>query len=128
MQSLGQWKQTIDQMFSRWLHGVDNPKLIRFVRDEMGSYGFEMWPRAGREISTAYTKEGNPLKALSRLKPHVPTLHLCVHSEDPGYLPAQQSFAAANPWFAVRELKAHSHFPMFEVPDQIVSTIEGFVR
>lgn len=59
--SPGQWKQTIDPMFSRWLHGVDNPKLIRFVRDEMGSYGFEMWSRAGHEISTA-------LKAMYREK------------------------------------------------------------
>lgn len=128
MQSPGQWRQTIDQMFSRWLHGVDNPKLIHFVREEMGSYGFEMWSRAGREISMAYAKEGSPLKALSRLRPPIPVLHLCVPSEDPGFLPAQQSFAAANPWFAVRELKAHSHFPMFEVPDEIVSAIEEFVR
>jgi len=50
-----------------------------------------------------------------------------VPSDDPGYLSAQQSFAAANPWFAVRELKAHSHFPMLELPDPIVSTIEEFV-
>lgn len=128
MQSPNQWKQTIDQFFSQWLHGVDNPRLIHFVKEEMGSYGFEMWSRAAREIHAAYTQEGNPLKALSRLKPPIPVLHLCVPSADPGYLPAQQSFAAAHPWFTVRRLEGHSHFPTFEVPDSIASAVEQFVQ
>jgi hypothetical protein len=30
-------------------------------------------------------------------------------------------------WFRVRNVKAHSHFPMTEVPDEIAAEIERFV-
>ena len=39
-------------------------------------------------------------------------LHRYSQPEDPGYLRAQQSFAATHAWFSVRKLDAHSHFPM----------------
>jgi hypothetical protein len=45
----------------------------------------------------------------------------------PGYLEGQQAFAAENPWFRVEKLQAHSHFPTFEVADQIAAKIENFV-
>ena len=41
----------------------------------------------------------------------------------PGYLEGQQAFAAENSWFQVAKLQAHSHFPTFEVPDQIAARI-----
>ncbi len=50
MQSPEHWHETVEQILSSWLQGVDNPSLIQFVKDEMGSYGFEMWARAAREI------------------------------------------------------------------------------
>jgi pimeloyl-ACP methyl ester carboxylesterase len=127
MQSAEQSGQTVEDTLAVWLHGVDNPDLIRVVREEIASYGFEMWARAAREISAAYEKQGSPLQALSRLEPAIPVVHLYAQPHDADYLNAQQAFAAGHPWFRVRRLKARSHFPMFEVPDDIVASIKNFV-
>ncbi len=127
LQDPTQWWQTREQLFSMWLQGLDIPALTHYVREDMGSYPFEMWARAGREISNAYTKAGSPLQALASLDPPVPVLHLYAQPEDPGYLAAQQAFAAAHPWFQVLRLEARSHFPMYEVPDEMVVAIETFV-
>src|SRR5438067_13606462 len=101
--------------------------VAHFVRQEMGTYGFAMWARAGREILAAYTRAGSPLKALAELSPPVPTLHLYSQPADPGYLAAQEAFAAEHPWFHVRRLPARSHFPMLEVPEMVATEIEQFV-
>jgi len=126
MQSLGDWRHTVDWIFSQWLHGVNNARLVPFVLEEMGSYGFEMWARAAREIGAAYARHGIPLKALSNLTPHVPVLHLYAQPGDAEYLMAQQSFATSNPWFQVRKLEAKSHFQMFEVAEEMAKTITEF--
>ncbi len=127
LQDSGKWQSTRDQLFSMWLQGVDNPKVIRLVREVMGSYGFEMWARAGRAIGAAYRREGSPLKALAELRPPVPVLHLYAQPADPGFLQAQETFAAANPWFTVRKLNAKSHFPMLELPEDMANAIESFL-
>lgn len=127
LQDVGKWQATRDRLFSVWLQGVENSKVIRLVREVMGSYGFEMWARAGREIGAAYRREGSPLKALAGLRPAAPVMHLYAQSADPGFLQAQETFAAANPWFSVRKLNAKSHFPMLEVPEEMANTIERFV-
>jgi len=127
MQSPERWRETVEQIFSSWLQGVDNSRLIRFVREEMGSYGFDMWARAAREISAAYAEAGSPLQLLSVLEPQVPVLHLYAQPEDPGYLASQESFATAHPWFHVRKVKARSHFPMLEVPEEMAGAIEEFL-
>jgi len=127
MQSPNRWRETVERIFSVWLGGVDDPALACFVRDEMGSYGFEMWARAAREIATAYADRGTPLQILSELNPSLPVLHLYAQPEDPRYLAAQQSFAASHSWFRVHRLNARSHFPMFEVPDEMANAIEEFV-
>lgn len=119
-------KKTIDEIFSLWLHGVDQPRLTQFVRQQMGSFGFEMWARAAREISAAYRRAGSPLHALAALRPPVPALHLYAQPDDAGYLQAQQSFAAEHPWFHVQKLHAQSHFPMFEVAGDMAMAIERF--
>lgn len=121
------WHQTREQLFEMWLHGMDIPGLVQYVREDMGSYGFDMWARAGREISASYAKAGSPLQALTHLAPAVPVLHLYAQPEDPSYLAAQQAFAANHPWFTVSKLDAGSHFPTFEVVDQIAAAIEQFV-
>ena len=127
LQDPAQWRQTREQLFSMWLHGPDLPALTDYVRDDMGSYPFEMWARAGREIGAAYAKAGNPLHALASLNPPVPVLHLYAQPDDPGYLAAQRSFSAAHPWYQTSKLEAHSHFPMYEVPDEMAMAIERFV-
>lgn len=128
LQNPEQFEQTRSQLFSMWLHGPHIPALTRYVREDMGSYPFEMWARAGREIGAAYTKAGSPLQALANLEPPVAALHLYAQPDDPGYLAAQQSFSGAHPWFQVSKLDAHSHFPMYEVPDEMAKAIERFVN
>ena len=121
-----QYLNTREQLFSLWLQDLDIPALTRYIRDDMGSYAFQMWARAGREISRAYAKAGSPLQALAALDVPVPVMHLYAQPEDPGYLAAQQAFGSAHPWFHVSKLAARSHFPMYEVPDEMAMAIERF--
>jgi pimeloyl-ACP methyl ester carboxylesterase len=127
LQAPALWQQTREQLFSMRLHGLDIPELTAYVRKDMGSYGFDMWARAGREIGAAYAKSGSPLQALAALDPVVPVSHMYAQPEDSGYLAAQRSFGAAHPWFQVSQLEARSHFPMLEVPDEMATAIERFV-
>ena len=118
--------QVRDQLFAMWTAGVDHPGVLRFVHEDMGSYPADMWARAAREISAAYRREGNPLRALAALEPHARVLHLYAQPADPAFLDAQRAFAAANPWFDVLKLDARSHFPTIEVPVQMEAPIEQF--
>jgi pimeloyl-ACP methyl ester carboxylesterase len=127
LQSPQQWEQTREQLFGMWLDGLNIPELTRYVREDMGSYGFSMWARAGREISAAYAQAGSPLKALAELDSPLPVLHMYAQPGDPGYLAAQQLFSARHSWFQVEKLDARSHFPMLEVPGAMAATIEHFV-
>jgi pimeloyl-ACP methyl ester carboxylesterase len=127
LQDPEQWHKARDQLFSMWLQGLDIPGLSDYVHDDMGSYGFDMWSRAAREISAAYADSGSPLQALSKLTDPGLVLHMYAQPDDPGYLAAQQAFAARHPWFQVSRLNALSHFPMFEVPDEMALSIERFV-
>lgn len=121
-----QWQQAVEQVFGMWLHGVEQPEVIRFVRQEMGSYPGSMWSRAGREIGAAYAAQGSPLAAAARLEPAVPILHLYGQPDDPGYLSFQQDFAAAHPWYKVQKLTARSHFPTLECPGEIAQALLAF--
>ncbi len=122
-----QWQQARDGLFSLWLQGVDSRDVIRFVREDMGSFGQDMWRRAGREIEKAYARHGNPLQALADLAPPVPTLHLYAQPEDPAWLTAQRSFSSSYPWFQVQKLPTRSHFPALEVPEEMAVRIGRFV-
>jgi pimeloyl-ACP methyl ester carboxylesterase len=122
-----QWRQAREALFSMWLHGVDSPDVIRFVREEMGGFGQDMWRRAGREIQEVYAREGSPVKALARLSRPVPTLHLYSQPDDNAWLEAQRSFAASHPWFEVQKLSVSSHFPMLEIPEQMAAHIADFL-
>lgn len=127
LQSPTAWLEALEKILSAWVQGVNNLELKRFVREEMGSYGFEMWARAAREIHRAYRIAGSPLHQLALLEPHPPALHLYAQPDSWGFLAAQQEFALMNSWFHVQKLDAKSHFPMFEVPEVISSAIEGFI-
>lgn len=128
LQDAQQYAQARERLFGMWLEGVEHDEVVRFVREDMAKYGFEMWSRAGREIAGAYARHGSPLAALSALDPPPPTLHLYAQPADPGTLQAQRAFAADHPWFHVERLDARSHFPTLEVPDQMVEPIERFAR
>ena len=120
------WEETRKRLFSTWLQGTQNEALSNFVLHVMGSFGFEMWSRSGREISAAYARHNNPLRALEKLSPSLPVLHLYAQPSDPVFYQAQQSFAETNPWFQVKRVNAISHFPMLEVPDELAEAIEDF--
>ncbi len=126
LQDAGRWRETVEQLFTLWLGGAP-PDVDRHIRQEMGSHGFEMWARAGREIAAMYGREGNPLKALGTLNPPVPGLHLYGQPRAPEYLAAQEAFARDHPWFTVRRVEAVSHFPMLEVPDETAAAIDEFI-
>ena len=121
------WREARDRVFATWLEGVSHPEVIRFVREVMSSYSFEMWARASREITAAYARYGTPLKALAALDPPVPTLHLYGQPLDSGWLAAQEAFAAQHPWFQVRRLEVRSHFPTIEAPEEVATLVELFV-
>ncbi len=127
LQDRDRWQASRTQLFDLWLHGVDNERICRFVREDMGAYGFDMWARAARTISAAYRRDGNPLRALAALRPPVPALHLYAQPADAAFLAAQEQFAASHPWFSVRRVNATSHFPMVEAPEEMADAIESFL-
>ncbi|WNG32283.1 alpha/beta hydrolase [Archangium minus] len=122
-----QWRQAREGLFSLWLQGVSSPDVIRFVQEDMGSFGEDMWKRAGREVSRAYAQYGSPLRALSALSSPVPTLHLYAQPEDSAWLDAQRSFASSHPWYQVQKLPARSHFPLLELPEEMAARIGRFI-
>ena len=120
------WTAARDGLFAMWTKGVDDRAVRNFVNNDMGSFGQEMWSRAGREISAAYAHEGSPFQALSGLRPPAPTLHVYAQPNDPGYLSLQQGYASDHPWFHVLKLEAKSHFPTIEAPGAVAKAILEF--
>lgn len=119
------WRDVRQGLFDRWTTGVPVPELHAYV-DSMSAYDAEHWHRAGREIAAGFEAEGSPLAALDRLQP-CPTLHLFAQPQDADFLGDQQEFATTHPWFCVRRLGAASHFPMYEVPDEMAAAVGDFV-
>ncbi|WP_257461893.1 alpha/beta fold hydrolase [Archangium lipolyticum] len=122
-----QWTQARDGLFSVWLQGTSSPAVTRFVHEDMGSFGQDMWKRAGREISRVYAQHGSPLNALAALPLPVPTLHLYAQPDDDAWLAAQRAFASSHPWFHVQRLASHSHFPTLEMPEEIAARLGRFL-
>ena len=128
MQDPDQLKPTLDVVFEKWINHVDNPGLVHFVKDEMGAYGIDMWSRGARAISGAYSQYGNPLKSLDAMKDQPVVLHLYGQPDDPGYLSAQKEYSQAHPWYHLEKLSSKSHFPMFEIPNEMATLILQFAR
>lgn len=126
LQDPQRWQDVREQLFARWTTGVDLPALDAHIA-AMRAYGFDTWSRAGREIARRFGTEGSPVAALERLDHPCPTLHLYAQPSDEDYLAAQQAYAADRPWFHVQRLIARSHFPMLEVPTELVGHIERFL-
>jgi pimeloyl-ACP methyl ester carboxylesterase len=122
LQDSARWRETVEQLLTMWLRGAP-ASVNTHIRNEMESHGFEDWARAAREITSLYSREGDPLQALSEWSPPVPALHVYAQPRAPEYLSTQESFARDNSWFAVRRLEAVSHFPMLEVPDETAGVI-----
>lgn len=127
LQDPERWQNERDQLLQRWLGGADAPALRRHA-EEMAAYPFEMWARAGREITRSFRAEGTPLEAISRLGVPTPTLHLYAQPSDHAYLEAQQAKAREHDWFRVQRVDGATHFPMLEDPHTVAGAIESFMR
>ena len=119
------WSEVRAGLFEMWTTGIEVPELHSYVA-AMGGYGEAHWHRAGREIAARFAAQPVPLEALATLQP-CPALHVYAQPADDAVLRAQQAFAEQNPWFEAVRLDARSHFPMFEVPDEMADAIESFV-
>ena len=127
LQDTARWRETAEKVLTMFLSGA--PASVKTqIRNQMLSHGYEMWSRAGREISAMYAREGDPLEALSRLTPPVPVLHVYAQPPAPEYLSTQESFARDHPWFHVRRLEAASQFPPLEIPDETAAVIREFIQ
>lgn len=126
LQDPHRWQEMRELLFTMWTAGVDLPALDANIA-EMRAYGFGTWSRAGREIARRFSTEGSPVAALEQLENPCPTLHLYAQPSDDEYLTAQQTYAAEKSWFQVQRLVARSHFPMIEVPTELVAHIETFL-
>ena len=121
------WADVREGLTSMWLDGLDIAALTEYV-PSMKTYGESHWSRAGREIATQFSAQPVPLQALEA----APALPDAAPLRPAGRLTrcwaARQENAATHAWFSVRRLDARSHFPMFEVPEDMVASIESFVR
>jgi pimeloyl-ACP methyl ester carboxylesterase len=120
------WAEVREGLTAMWLDGLDIAALTEFV-ESMKTYGERHWNRAGREIAAQFASQPVPLAAIEACQP-CPTLHVYAQPAAAEVLAAQQEYAATHPWFSVQRLDAHSHFPMFEVPEEMVRAVEAFVR
>jgi pimeloyl-ACP methyl ester carboxylesterase len=124
MQSPQTCRQTVDATFERWVAGVNDPALLDYVKQRMGAFGFDMWSRAAREISASFDRDPVPLHALAKLG--LPVLHLYSQPRDEDYFTKQQQYSRSHPWFSVHRLGGQTHFPTFEVPQEIAREVERF--
>lgn len=121
------WPAARDTLLEIWKAGVDLAEVDAAL-DVMREHDADMWMRSGREIAAGYARVGSPTTAWERLDPTVPVLHLYGQPQDPGFLAAQEEFAASHPWFSVRRLGGATHFAMIETPEAVAGAIEEFVR
>lgn len=125
MQEPDGWDQVRDQLFVMWRGGGDHRGVEEQIA-RMRAFGSETWMRAGREIESAYRANGSPVEVLSTFDPPTPFLHVYAQPNDPQIFEAQMNFAEKHPWFMVHRVDAKSHFPQFEVADEVAQTIEEF--
>jgi pimeloyl-ACP methyl ester carboxylesterase len=127
LQNKDEYKQAHKKFLDILLKEVDNTEVIRLVKSEMGSYGFDMWEKAAKAIIGAYKNHGSPLNLLTLIKPDIPVLHLYSQPDEHGYLVSQENFSASHEWFKVRKLNLKSHFLTIEVPELAASIVEQFI-
>lgn len=134
MQQADEWQNARDDLFRGW--SVGNFDLAKPFHEFMTSYEFDMWSRAGREISASYKEFGSALKCLKILNPPPTVLNLYSptqaknlysQSDDSSYFEAQQKFAKDHPWFHFRRLSSKSHLPSVEVTQEVATEIENFI-
>jgi pimeloyl-ACP methyl ester carboxylesterase len=119
-----QWAAVRERLFAMWTTGVTAPAVHAYI-EEMRRADGPMWQRAAREIASRFAAEARPLAVIERAP--CPTVHIYAQPADPGYLTAQQTYAADHPWFAAHRVSASSHFPMLEAPDEVATHLTELV-
>jgi pimeloyl-ACP methyl ester carboxylesterase len=123
------WKPTSEALLDVFMANDPHiPEYTRLIREEMPSYGADMWRRAGREIGAGFAKWGSPLEALASLDPPCPTLHIYSQPDGLAHLAGQEAFAQDHPWFQVKKVDARTPFAGFEIPDEIAAAVESFLK
>ena len=128
VQDEARWRETAEKVVAMFVSGAPASVETQIRNQMLISHGYEMWSRGGREISAMFAREGDPLKALSKLSPPVAVLHVYAQPPAPEYLSTQESFAREHPWFHVRRLEAASQFPPLEIPDETAAVIREFIN
>ncbi|MUG99426.1 alpha/beta fold hydrolase [Scytonema sp. UIC 10036] len=135
MQKPDEWQDARDELFAAWSLGDAN--LAKPFYEFMSNYNFNMWSRAGREISKSYKEFGSALSILQRLNPPPNLLslyspaqatNLYAQDDDSSYFDTQQRFARNHSWFHFRRLGSKSHLPSVEVTQEVAEVIENFIR
>jgi pimeloyl-ACP methyl ester carboxylesterase len=126
LQDPATWASVRAGLFEMWVTGAELPALDAHIA-EMAEYGFDTWARAAREIGGRFAAEGSPAAALETLDPPCPTLHVYAQPAAAEFLARQEAYARAHPWFRVHRVAAATHFPMFEIPQELMDIVEGFV-
>lgn len=135
MQQPNQWQSARDALFLAWSLG--DPNLVKPFNEFMTNYDFDMWSRAGREITKSYKEFGSALQVLQTLKPEPTVLNLYsptqaanlyAQSDDSTYFEAQQNFAQNHLWFRFQRLTSNSHLPSVEVTQEVADAIESFIN
>jgi pimeloyl-ACP methyl ester carboxylesterase len=127
LQDEARWSDAVQQLVTMWVGEAPASEATQ-IWDETGTHGFEMWSRAGREISAMFARETDPVQAFSTFSPPVPVLHVYAQPRAPEFLSAQESVAREHPWYSVHRLEAVSHFPTLEVPEETAEVIREFIR
>ena len=86
VQDEAHWRETAEQVVTMFVGGAPASVQTQIRNQMLLSHGYEMWSRAGREISAIFAREGDPLTALSKLSPPVPVLHVYAQPPAPEYL------------------------------------------
>lgn len=128
------WEETRDKYFDSW---SDYDSQLRKVFEKyMGSYDFDCWRRAGREIAKTWKQEGSPLKRLEAMEPIPPVVHIYsavqgerFYGDGENYFQAQKAFSRKHPNFKVARLSStRSHMPFAENPQAVAEVIEKFIE
>lgn len=122
------WLVGVQDLFNFWLpDGVDQEAVAHHMREEMASFGYDMWARSGRVIETAYATHGSPLNRMKLVSDGRAIKHIYSQPTGSEYDALQDAFAVDNPWFSRHRIPGKTHFPTLESPDVVTELITEFV-
>jgi pimeloyl-ACP methyl ester carboxylesterase len=122
------WREAAEKVVTMFVSGAPTSVQTQIRNQMLINHGYEMWSRAGREISAMFAQEGDPLTALSKLSPPVPVLHVYAQPLRPSTSRHRSHSLGTILGFMYASLEAASQFPTLEVPDGTAAVIREFIR